>query len=512
MDTEDKIIKYVALYLRKSRGESEKDLVKHESELVRLCEENRWKYIEYKEIQSGDSIAMRPVMQSLLSDVESELFDAVCVVDIDRLGRGDLGDQDRIKKAFLNSNTLVVTPQYVYDLANENDEFSVDMRSFIARMEYKQIVKRLVKGKKIGARLGQWTNGTPPYPYEYERWKDKYNPKGLVVNDDKLKVYRYIVDSYLSGGLSTSQIAYELNKKQIPSPRNKKWTNITTYRLLTDETHLGNIISNKSVGDGHKKKKPTSKKLKKVSQDQWVVVNNCHEAVKTVEEHEQILFKLKTNNKYFPRKEIKKVYPLTGLIKCGLCGHTMQIVYREDRKSKEVVKPCWYKNSIGEKCHNHGGNIDSIYPVIWDAVNKRIDQLKLEADSQAPSSSESDIRNEIAIVEKQIKDKTGIINFIYDQYEQGIYNRQRFDERRAKAEEELSALKNQIDVLQSKLKKILNESASDKLDVLLRINELVMSSRISPEDLNKLYRSIIKSITYTRLSLNENPHIEIEFK
>lgn len=163
-------------------------------------------------------------------------------MDIDRLGRGDMGDQDKIKKVFAQSNTLVVTEKEVYNL-NNDDEF---------------IVKRLVRGKKVGSRMGMWTNGKPPFPYEYETYKDKYLEKGIVVNDEKLIVHRFIIDSIYKG-MSVHEISHKLNRQRIPSPGGRDWVGITISRIAKDETQLGRIISNKTSGDTHKSKKPNSK-------------------------------------------------------------------------------------------------------------------------------------------------------------------------------------------------------------------------------------------------------------
>ena len=65
-------IRYVAMYLRKSRGE-EDDLVKHETILCDMCKKNNWKYVKYKEIGSSDSIELRPKIKQLLEEVESEI-------------------------------------------------------------------------------------------------------------------------------------------------------------------------------------------------------------------------------------------------------------------------------------------------------------------------------------------------------------------------------------------------------------------------------------------------------
>lgn len=123
----------VAIYLRKSRGESDNDLIKHRMELVTLSDNNHWKYVLYVEIASGEDIEWRPKMQELLSDIAEDMYDAVLVVDIDRLGRGDEADTARYKKALRESNTFIVTPQKVFNLQDETDEMLTDFLGVLAR-------------------------------------------------------------------------------------------------------------------------------------------------------------------------------------------------------------------------------------------------------------------------------------------------------------------------------------------------------------------------------------------
>jgi len=506
---EQKYIKYIAMYLRKSRGDAETDLNKHKNILIQLCKENGWKFIEYEEIGSGDSIFMRPVFQKLLADVENGIFDAVCVVDIDRLGRGDLGDQDRIKKAFSKSDTYVITPQQVYNLNNDDDEFVVDMKSFIARREYKQIVKRLTQGKKIGARLGMWTNGNPPYPYEYEHYKEKYNEKGLVVNDEKLPIYRYIIESVVNDGKTPSTIAYELNKREIPSPRNSKWSNVTVYRLLLDETHLGKIISNKSKGDGHAKKKPNSIAQKILPKDQWVIVENCHESVKTQDEHEKILLFL-NRLPYMAKRKPKSILALSDLIKCGKCGHTMAVAYRKDRKSSEYIKPCWYRYPNGDKCGNSGIITNIIYPDIYSKVLKQKQLMEQEIKNTDINDDKSKLENQLSDLQKSLDIKLKALTRIQDAFENGIYSLSQFKERKEKAENNITDIQNDINLLQIQLKQYDINSIQNKLDKLnIFLNE-IQKEDLADETKNQLYKSIINSIIWLRSG--DNIDMKINFK
>ena len=120
----------VAMYLRKSRQDEELEkrenadtLARHRSTLLEVARKQHLDIIEVKEeVVSGGSIANRPKMIELLDEVKNNIYDAVLCMDLDRLGRGGMQDQGLILDTFKDSNTLIITPDKVYDLNNELDE------------------------------------------------------------------------------------------------------------------------------------------------------------------------------------------------------------------------------------------------------------------------------------------------------------------------------------------------------------------------------------------------------
>lgn len=311
---------------------------------------------------------MRPQITELLKAVGEGLYDAVCITEYDRLGRGDLGEQDRIKKAFQKSNTLIITPEKIYDLNDDMDETLTDFKSFFARQEYKMIKKRLRQGKQIGARQGQWTNGTPPFPYVYQNYEDKYNEKGLVVNDERYYVYREIVEQALNG-IASQKIAEHLNQIGIFTAKGNPWSRTVIDRLLVDETHLGKIISNKTQGSGHKNKPPNTKEYMIKPKNEWVIIENCHEAVKTPEEHKKILG-IMDQRKKTSIKSRKQAHALTGLVKCSKCGsfhleeqlRAMQQQTSEERLNA-LLKVLSNITTIADNCERN-----QLYKTIVDSI------------------------------------------------------------------------------------------------------------------------------------------------
>ena len=494
---DDKIIKYVAIYLRKSRGDDESALDKHKLVLTEFCKENNYKYVEYLEIGSGDSIEVRPIFTKLLEEIESGLYDGVCVIDIDRLGRGSQADQGRINQAFTISNTYIITPQQIYNLNNDDDEFVVDMKGFISRREYKLIISRLNRGKKVGSRQGNWTNGTPPYPYEYERYKDKFNEKGLVVNDEKLKIYRYMVESVINENKTPKQISVELNNRNVPSPRNGLWHGNTVYRLLLDETHRGYIIAGKTRGDGHKKKKVNSKSVEYLPREKWVIVHNCHEAVKTQDEHEKILlFKSRLTN--MPKRTQNNIMPLSGLIKCAKCGHTMGVYRRKDRSMNDTLKPCWYTDLYGNKCDNSGMKLDLLYEYVLNDVDNYMENLIKQVTDNNVNENKKIIEQKILLIEEEINKNNKTIERMLDGFENGLYTIEQFKERRGKIKDVIDKLQQDYDILNNQLTNISTDHLETKIIKIKNFKTKFYSENVTDEEKNRLYKSIIENIVWER--------------
>lgn len=505
------IIKYVAEYLRKSRGETTEDLIKHKTILEELCKSRGWVYVVYEEVETGESVFARPVMQQLLRDVEDNIYDAVVCVDLDRLGRGDLVDWGQIKRVFQKTNTYMVTPSSLYNLNDDNEEFAVDLQTLFARREYKKITHRLSMGKKVGAKLGAWTNGTPPMPYEYQEWIDPatnkryYNEKGLVVNLQKLSIYRFMVDSFIKDKKSTNEIAWELNRRNIPSPRGGRWCNMTVRRLLVDETHLGKIISNKTKGDGHKNKSPNKQPFQKIPKEQWTVVENRHEAIKTQDEHEKILIGIQRNLKS-PYRRSDHYYPLKGLIKCGLCGYGLPLEYK--RGKDLIVKKCWHKDYLGNKCPNSSGKAQYIIDAIDEQLKEYEEQIRKEIESCEDQSTDL-IQLQIKTIMDKLNKKDIALKRARIAYDEGVDTLDEYRSAKERILKEVDELESQLSIENLKLQKAQSITNHEKLHYIEEFRRSRWEDELDDKELNDLYKTIISSIIWTKQG--DNIDIKVNF-
>lgn len=489
-------IKFVANYLRKSRGEDEKVLDKHRMVLKDMCEKNKWKYAEYIELESGDSIERRPIFEKLLKEIENEMYDAIAVVEYDRLGRGDKGDQDRIEKTLKKSNTLIATPEKIYDLSNEDDEFSVDIKGLFARREYKMIVKRLSMGKKVGSRRGDWTNGIPPFPYIYEP-----KIKGLIVNEENRPIYMKMKEMFMSGK-PFYEIAWHFNNQNILSPKGNYWHENTVRRILRDETHIGRIISNKTKGSGHKHKKETNP-FKHLPQEEWVIVENCHEILKSEEEHNQMLLISNARTKYHPSAQ-RGAFIFSGIISCGMCGKTMQM---QNRTDMILIKPCIKADHFGNKCNNKGNKIDVVIKTVLLFLQRQAIEIENNEDCLEMVNYEDNLQR----TQLEINKTKAAIEKIRDLYEDGGYTKEEYITRFEKRKTTLNKLEANLEDIKILKERQNNLTPSERITKIKDLIDILKSTDVPVESKNQLLKSIIEKIVYIKEKNSDIPSISCIF-
>lgn len=321
----------VAMYLRKSRADLEAEalgegetLTKHKKTLLRVAKEKQLNIAAiYEEIASGESILHRPEMRKLLHEVEHGLYDAVLVMDMDRLGRGNMQDQGLILDTFKQTKTKIITPRKVYNLDDEFDEEYSEFEAFMARKEFKIIRRRLQSGRLRSVQEGNYVGTRPPYGYEKVKRKDGIT---LVPHPDQAPVVKKIFAWYCHDNpeerMGTTKIAQKLNQLGIPSYRGSQWGNDVLLQILKNPVYIGKIRWRQV--ERKKSKDPAKVMDTKIRPaEEVILVDGKHEAIisEALFAKAQEIRKNKRHPRWKPSTTLKN--PLAGLIKCGKCGATM---------------------------------------------------------------------------------------------------------------------------------------------------------------------------------------------
>jgi site-specific DNA recombinase len=218
----------------------------------------------------------------------------------------------------------------------------------LARFEFDQIKKRLARGKRSGAKGGNWTNGASPFPYIYDA-----ELKSLIVDETKRPLYDHIKGRVLRGD-SLQSIAIDLNNQGYRTKKGSVWSPNAVLRVVSNEVHLGRIIYGKSKGSGHLKKKERTP-LEFLPRSEWIVYENAHEAVMTEDEFNAIKATL-DRNKLVAKAARKSVHSISGLVRCGRYGYGMAFNRKEyGGREHLLIKTCQHTNlADGSRCYNAG--------------------------------------------------------------------------------------------------------------------------------------------------------------
>ncbi|MEH7668974.1 recombinase family protein [Bacillus sp. JJ689] len=483
-------IKNVAIYLRLSRDEENKGidriLANHRNKLTELCQQHKWKYEIFQEIASSRTIELREQLVDMLEHVKRNLYDAVVVMDVDRLSRNEF-DAPQIFKILSDSNTVIVTPTKTYDWSRDEDNLLLGIQSLVAAQEYKQIKKRMTAGKRSASEKGLWVHGIPPLGYD----KDPETRK-LVPNEDAKHV-TFIFDSIVNGK-TVSDVYHELNKMGVKTRTNSTFAFNSVIRIVNNEAYKGTIVSNKYLDKNTMRPK-----------SEWHYVSDVHPAIVDEVTWDKANKIVNTYSFSAPRSK-NKIYPTTKLIFCGNCGKVQGA--QMAGTGKMYLKVC-------QRCKNRTFLYEPILKLIKERMENHIPKiLKLITEIEQKDNSA-----EIEYKKQQIQKRIGIaqkaIEKIKEAYELDEYTIADFKERKAKREDEIKQLKAELGQIEQQNPK---DKIADLTEIKKRIEHLLQTWQcldgegLTDEDVNRNLHFIIERIEWTYGKTDETPHLNIVWK
>lgn len=493
----------VAIYLRKSRADVEEEqkaiatgetydtLGKHRRELLHVARQNKHNVMDiYEELVSGEYIASRPAMQQMLENIAADKYEAILVVDIDRLGRGNKADQSRIENALKNTNTLIITPSQIFDLTQEDGEFGVEVRTFLANMEYRSIKRRLQRGLLNSAAQGKDIGGPPPYGFS--KTKDLRlhvkEPEAQVIRD----IFRLCVD-----GVGVRGITRYLHDHGILSPTgNEYWGPTMIKRVISNPKYMGTMVFGRRQ---HTKLEDGRYTIKKKRDDnKYVEVPDAHEAIIPRDMWEQAQRAMKTRA---PRinTDKKLVYSLAGLVRCARCGRLLRCMFPKNRKYG-------YLYCGKELCDVKGIRLDHVENAVIDEIGAILERVEVSDNlghAEQLASEKKAISSHLAQLESDKSKDDDRKAKIYESYEEGVYTKEMFLERlhavqkrQRERSDLIERLRLQLDTLDQKMK--------EKREIIpMLTNVLELYEQADVENKNRLLKTVIQSIVYDREPSNK---------
>ena len=451
----------------------------------------------------------RPAFKRLLEDVKKKKINCIIVKDLSRLGRNYIETGRYLEKIFpfLGVRFIAVTDHY--DSAAESDDADqiiVPFKNLINDAYCRDISIKIRSQLDVKRKNGQFIGSFAAYGY----LKDPEDKNHLIVDAYAADIVRLIFNLKIDG-YSSQRIATRLNEMGVLPPleykrsrgmnynsgfrsgANPKWAVTSINRILTNELYTGMMVQGKNRKINYKVKKSSP-----IEKENWIRVENTHEAIISGETFQYVQNLLELDTRIAPKK--KSVYLFSGFLRCGDCGQNM--VKRSTTKNGK--KYCYYHCSTyknKEGCSSHLISEQLVYDVVLDSVKKQI-ALLIEAekiiqkngmDTYKKVESRS-LEKQLTALYEEVERYKDLKTRLYQDMVDGIVSReeyheynQRFTEKIQKAEkakeesekkmQELSAKEKRLHPWIEDFKKYKNIQSLDRKAVVTLIEQIVVYSK-----------------------------------
>ena len=370
----------------------------------------------------------RPGFLAMMEEVEAGRVEAIVIKDMSRLGRDYLKVGQVMEVLRQRGVRLIAINDGVDSLKGDDDftPFRNIMNEFYARDTSRKI-RSVFKSKGMS---GKHLTGTVIYGYLWDEKREHW-----LVDEEAAEVVRCIFSLTLEG-YGPYQIACKLSADRIEIPvvhlarfnegvnRSKPvkdpygWGSSTIVNILKKREYLGHTINFKT------RKHFKDKKSHYVSEDEWTIFENTHEAIIDQQTFD-LAQKIRSNVRRYPNGW-GEAAPLTGLLYCADCGGKMYVHRTNNgRRISQYTCSNYTKVPCGTLCPTqHRINESAVLTLVSDTLraiaeysrNDRTEFIHTVQETQVAQQS-ADIskkRRRLAAAQKRAEELEKLICKIYE--------------------------------------------------------------------------------------------------
>lgn len=353
--------------------------------------------------------------------------------------------------------------------------------------------------------------------------KDPEQKGHLIIDEEAAEVVRLVFNLYASG-MGRTSIAKYLNERGIPNPTEYKrihglrykgsnqygsyWKYFAISDMLRNEMYIGNMVQGKYRNPSYK-----SKHSKPVPKEQWIIVENTHEAIIDRELWDKVQAMLDERAKPMCSGEIGLWARKT---KCMYCGYTMA-----SQKSKGLYYlRCPTRRALGSSCRCPGGTIaqrfleKAVLAELNNIIEQFFDETEAEKNLLIREKNESEkkkLQKEISDYQKKAEDLEKAIRNSYVDKAKGIITEQEFLSFRDSFQTEIRLCRSKVELSNEALVNLKQEETHER-----SLEEIFSKYR----NIEQLDRTIIDTlIDYIEIGRNDHkihktdlPPIRIHWK
>ena len=285
----------------------------------------------------------RPVFQKMISDalIKPAAFEAIIIHSLSRFFREMIEFAVYERKLAKNRVKVISISQPTSDDAS--GEMMRRLMCMFDEHQSKEISKHVSRTMKENARQGYFNGSKPPFGYQAmatdrpaSRGRTK---KKLAIDDAEASIVRQVYDLYLNGFEGREMgckeiVKYLTDRNQLM--RGCAWNIHKIHKLLSDTLYMGDYYFNVIDSKTGLKRPP----------EEWV--KTPIPAIVDAARFERVRLKRESRSPVnTPPRRVSSPTLLTGLLKCGICGHAMTLATGKSGKYK------YYKCTSRHSQGNH---------------------------------------------------------------------------------------------------------------------------------------------------------------
>ena len=466
----------------------------------------------------------RPGFLAMMEEVEAGRVEAIVIKDMSRLGRDYLKVGQVMEVLRQRGVRLIAINDGVDSLKGDDDftPFRNIMNEFYARDTSRKI-RSVFKSKGMS---GKHLTGTVIYGYLWDEKREHW-----LVDEEAAEVVRRIFSLTLEG-YGPYQIACKLSADRIEIPvvhlarfnegvnRSKPvkdpygWGSSTIVNILKKREYLGHTINFKT------RKHFKDKKSHYVSEDEWTIFENTHEAIIDQPTFD-LVQKIRSNVRRYPNGW-GEAAPLTGLLYCADCGGKMY-VHRTNNGKRISQYTCsqYTKVPCGTLCKTqHRINEDVVLSLVSEMLKSIAEYAKhdraefvrvvQEAQSSQQTTEVRKQRTRLATAKQRVSELEVLLCKIYEDNILGKLSDSRYATLDAQYEKEQTELTAEISVLEKAVKSYeKHEKDADRFIAL--IDKYENFDKLTIAMLNEFIEKILVHERDRKGSIQTTQEVEIYF-
>lgn len=447
----------------------------------------------------------RPAFKRMIEMIREGGISCVIVKDLSRFGRDYLEVGDYLEHIFPFLGIRFISVNDHYDSDNylgSTPGIDVTFRNLIYDYYSKDLSKKVRTGMRVKQKNGGYVSCCL---YGYRVLPGQKHK--MVIDPETAPIVRRVFTDIIAGK-TTSQIARELNAEGVPTPLEYKkitrkstenqqpkkplWTHQRILEMLRNVKYTGCMVNHT-----RESRHIRDKNQRRTNPEEWIINEDTHEAIVTMEEFEAAkaaLRKVKPYTKKAPQAD----FPFY----CAHCGRKLQRTFGNDVHFYCISS---YWSEAQEDCKPVRWDKTDIEKVILETLKAEISVMRVTAREKKKESVSrgKQIMLQLEVLNRELESGDSQKIQSYMDYREGRITKEEFISRRTEREKRHAELQETIKRLEAEYDEYLkagNQAAKDGA-VAER------TAQLTDEELKEIMYDAI-----ARVNVSDGQHIEIVWK